>query len=134
MNEAVLYDSSVWIDFLNKRVTPQTVKLEQAIERNSDEVLVCPPVLQEVLQGIRDDARYERIKRSLLAFRCLPGDPVEVAVEAAELYRALRKVGITIRKANDCLIARYAVRADVPVSHADEDFDRIAAHFPLRST
>ena len=130
MSEAVLYDSSVWIDFLNKRVTPQTVKLEQAIERNSDDVLVCPPVLQEVLQGIRDDGRYERIKRSLLAYTFLEADPVEVAVEAAALYRALRKLGVTIRKANDCLIARYAIRADAAVSHADEDFDRIAMHSP----
>ncbi len=94
-------------------------------------MLTCPTVVQEVLQGIRDDAKYERVKRSLLAFTCLQSDPLAAAIEAADLYRMLRKKGVTIRKPNDCLIARYAIQAGVTLCHADDDFDRIAANSSL---
>lgn len=40
-------------------------------------------------------------------------DTVEAAIGAADLYRALRKKGITIRKSNDCLIAYYAIAHNV---------------------
>ena len=59
-------------------------------------------------------------------------DPVEAAIGAANLYRMLRKKGVTIRKPNDCLIAQYAIFYDIPVLHSDVDFDQIARHSPLR--
>jgi predicted nucleic acid-binding protein len=33
---------------------------------------------------------------------------------------------------NDCLIAAVAMRADLPVLHADKDFDALAEHTALR--
>lgn len=59
-------------------------------------------------------------------------DPVEAAVGAADLYRTLRKKGVTIRKPNDCLIAHYALSYDIPLLHYDVDFEQIAQHTPLR--
>lgn len=59
-------------------------------------------------------------------------DPVEAAIEAASLFRFLRKKGVTIRKPNDCLIAHYAIFYDVPILHSDVDFDQIARHTALR--
>lgn len=59
-------------------------------------------------------------------------DPVEAAVGAADLYRSLRKKGVTIRKPNDCLIAYYALFYDVSVLHNDVDFEQIAQHTQLR--
>jgi hypothetical protein len=44
-------------------------------------------------------------------------------VNAAELYRTLRKRGITIRKTIDCLIASVAIEHDIPLLHNDDDFD-----------
>jgi predicted nucleic acid-binding protein len=37
-----------------------------------------------------------------------------------------------VRRLIDCLIAATAIAADVPVLHADEDFDVLARHTPLR--
>ena len=59
-------------------------------------------------------------------------DPVEAAIGAAQLYRMLRKKGVTIRKPNDCLIAHYAIYYDIPILHNDVDFDQIARHVALR--
>lgn len=98
----------------------------------SQQVMIMPVILQEVLQGIREDSRFDRIKDDLLACTMLLLDPVESAIEAASLFRFLRKKGITIRKPNDCLIAHYAIFYTIPVLHNDVDFDQIARHTALR--
>lgn len=59
-------------------------------------------------------------------------NPIEAAIGAADLYRTLRKKGVTIRKPNDCLIAHYAIFYDIPLLHNDIDFGQIAQHTPLR--
>ncbi len=48
------------------------------------------------------------------------------------LYRACRQNGATVRKLIDCLIAAVAIRANVPILHADADFDTLAHHTSLR--
>jgi predicted nucleic acid-binding protein len=53
---------------------------------------------------------------------------------AADLYRDLRKRGATIQKANDCLIAHYALLADMTLLHTDSDFDLIANHTELKAS
>ena len=40
--------------------------------------------------------------------------------------------GLTIRSVTDCLIAAIAWRRDATVVHADVDFDRIAARYPVQ--
>ena len=59
-------------------------------------------------------------------------DPVEAAIGAAQLYRMLRKKGVTFRKPNDCLIAHYAIFYDISILHNGVDFDQIARYAPLR--
>ena len=51
---------------------------------------------------------------------------------AADLYRSLRKNGITIRKSNDCLIAYYAISFAVSLVHTDRDVDLLAKHSGLK--
>lgn len=48
--------------------------------------------------------------------------------EAATLYRACRRGGETVRKLIDCLVTATAIRANVPVLHADSDFHVLARH------
>ena len=97
---------------------------------------ITSTILQEVLQGVREDKLFGQVKANLISLPVLKLDPVEVdtsqAIGAAELYRSLRKKGITIRKPNDCLIAYYAIFYDIPVLHNDIDFDQIALHTSLR--
>lgn len=53
-------------------------------------------------------------------------------LDAAAIYRELRRRGITIRSMVDALIAAVAIRIDVPVLHRDRDFGAIAQHSALR--
>ncbi|MDT4862674.1 Ribonuclease VapC15 [compost metagenome] len=131
MKEPLIFDTSVWIDFLNKKKTAEATLLEEYISLDG-EVLLVPVILQEILQGIRDDTVYARIKETLSFFTLLELPAYESAVGAADLYRSLRKEGITIRKSNDCAIAFYAIRFSVRVIHTDRDFDEISKQSALK--
>jgi predicted nucleic acid-binding protein len=128
----IIVDTSVWVDFFRGQQTAQTI-LTADLLATSDSIAITPTILQEVLQGIRDDHRYETIKESLLACIMLSLDPVEAAIGAADLYRSLRKKGITIRKPNDCLIAYYAIIHALSVLHNDVDFNQITEHTSLQT-
>jgi len=130
--DALLVDTSVWIDFFRGRKTSETQMLYELVE-NDEPVLLCPIIIQEILQGIKNDNDFIRIKESLLSFSILSMDPVESAAGAAELYRVLRKKGTTIRKSNDCLIAFYAIYYNVKLLHKDIDFEKIAGNSDLKT-
>jgi len=51
--------------------------------------------------------------------------------DAARIYRAGRRQGVTIRRLVSCLIAAIALRSGEPVLHNDVDFDAIARVVPL---
>lgn len=132
MSEPLIFDTSVWIDFLRNKRNPAAELLAAYIERN-DPVLLVPTILQEILQGIREDAQYNYIRDILSYFTVLQISPVEAAIGAADLYRMLRKKGLTIRKSNDCLIAWYAIASSTTLVHSDNDFDIISGHSKLRT-
>jgi predicted nucleic acid-binding protein len=128
----LIFDTSVWTDFLRNKSTPASDLLADYIEQN-DQILLVPTILQEILQGIREDTQYHHIKEILSYFSVLQMSPVQAASGAAELYRALRKKGLTIRKSNDCLIAFYAIEFSTMLVHSDNDFDLIGKHSKLKT-
>jgi len=130
MREPLIFDTSVWIDFLNKKETREARLLEEYVLAD-DEVLLTPTILQEILQGIRTDSTYSEVRETLSYFRLLELPAYEAAVGAADLYRSLRKRGVTIRKSNDCLIAYYAIWFSTPLVHSDCDFGKIAHYSEL---
>lgn len=125
-----LYDTSAWIDFRKNVASALTNQLDEDLQDNL--VCICPVIIQEVLQGIREDADFESLKEDFKALKILQLEATEVAVAAAQLYRQLRKKGVTIRKPNDCLIAAYALHFGLELCHNDVDFDQIAAHTDLK--
>lgn len=131
MGSGVLVDTSVWVEFFNGVESPQAEYLREAI-RDDQPLYVCPIIIQEVLQGIRTDKDYEDVKDSLLAFPIPDWNPIEAAIAAAQLYRGLRKKGITIRKSNDCLIAVFARQFDLAILHSDRYFSIMAEHRIIR--
>lgn len=126
-----LFDSSVWIDYLNKVQNSKTDLLVSYLTQGIA-VFTCQTIIQEVLQGIRDDNKHGKVQLILTTQICLSSDPIETAVETAQIYRNLRKKGVTIRKPNDCLIAYYAISNDIELVHNDSDFDLIAQHTSLK--
>ena len=127
----VLVDTTVWIDFFAARNTPQVSMLEELISDGED-ICVCGIVLTEVLQGIRNDARYRRTKAHFDNLILLPMAK-SAFVRSAAIYRSLRKKGITVRKPVDCIIAAVALEHKVRLLHNDRDFLPIEKHFGLKS-
>jgi predicted nucleic acid-binding protein len=126
----VLVDTTVWIDFFADRSEPHVDALERFIEIEED-ICLCGIILAEVLQGIRSDKDYNKTKGYFDDLIFLPMQQTTF-VQAAELYRSLRKRGITIRKPVDCMIAFVAIEHDIPLLHNDRDFDYIAKYSKLR--
>ncbi|MBI4704758.1 MAG: PIN domain-containing protein [Deltaproteobacteria bacterium] len=124
----VLVDTSVWIEVFRKRAR---LRLEDHL--HLDDVVTCLPVIQEVLQGFRDEGAYRKAHSAMFAFPLLEsplGRPL--FEDAVRLYRAARRVGWTIRSSVDCLIAACAIRHDVEVVHRDRDFPSLARVSSLR--
>ncbi len=124
-----LADTSAWVEFLRGTGSEVNDRLRALLER--DELAATDAVLMEVLAGARDEAHARRLRRLLGRCEFLatsgPGD----YEQAATLYRACRRGGETVRALTDCLIAAVAIRAEVPVLHADSDFEALARHAPL---
>ncbi len=131
MPTVILADSSVWIDYFNGRVSPQTNALDSLLGQQL--VLAGDLILAEVLQGFRRDKDY-RIALELfeaIEIRTLGG--WGIALQAAKNYRALRAKGITPRKTIDMIIGTYCIVHELPLLHADRDFDVLEAELGLRA-
>ena len=125
----VLVDTSVWVEVFRR---PPRVRLESEVEL--DEVVTALPIIQEVLQGFRDEGAFRTAREAMMALPLVESPlPGERFLEAAELYRAARRAGHTVRSATDCLIAACALRHQLPVLHFDRDYDLLARVSPLES-
>ena len=127
----ILVDTSVWIDYLNASPSKEADYLDELIEK-AEPIVICPIIFQEILQGISSDKEYSKVKEQLLYFPLLRADPLEAAIGAANIFRKLRKKGITIRKSNDCLIAWYAINAGASILQKNSDFPQIKKHIRLK--
>lgn len=124
----ILVDTSVWIEVF-RRSRP----LDLEAVADFGELVTCLPVIQEVLQGFRDERAFRIARDAMLAIPCVES-PIRdsVFLEAAGLYRSARRAGLTVRSSADCLIAACALRHDLEVLHRDRDFAAIAEIAPLR--
>ncbi len=66
----VLVDTSVWIDALNGKTTQQTILLNRLLEEDAP-IVLCPVIVQEILQGIKEDKDFKKVKDTLLGFEVL---------------------------------------------------------------
>ncbi|HKV12262.1 MAG TPA: PIN domain-containing protein [Thermoanaerobaculia bacterium] len=123
-----LVDTSVWIEVFRK---PSRFDLRSVA--SLDEVVTCLPIIQEVLQGFRDESAFRLAREAMFAFPVVES-PLrgEVFEEAAQLYRVARRSGITVRSSVDCLIAICALRHGLVVLHADRDFSFLSQISPLK--
>ena len=127
----ILVDSSVWIDFLHRRETPQTEFLKHNLKRHR--LSTADLVLAEVLQGMRDDATAVRTEQLMMALSPVIISDHETAAAAARNFRLLRTKGITIRKTIDTLIATRCILDLRYLLFSDRDFDPFVEHLGLRS-
>lgn len=124
----ILIDTSAWVEFLRDTGSPVCRRVDDLLDAD---IATCQPVRMEVLAGARDERHLNELRR-LLAKPALISTHVADYETAAALFRSCRRSGETVRRIVDCLIAATAIRASVPVLHADSDFDTLARHTDLR--
>ena len=123
-----IVDTSAWIEVFRQR-RPLDITTYVPFE----EVVTCLPVIQEVLQGFRDEGAYRLAREAMLALPLVEAPlRVEIVEDAVQLYRTARRQGVTVRSAVDCLIAACALRHDLEVLHRDRDFTKLARVSALR--
>jgi hypothetical protein len=118
----VLVDTSIWIEVFRR---PSPLVLGTHID--FDDIVTCLPVIQEVLQGFRQDDTF-RIARQAMAALPIVESPLRAGVFdlAVDLYRSARRSGRTVRSSTDCLIAACALRHGLTVLHSDRDYAALA--------
>lgn len=126
----ILVDTSVWVKFFNHARDPDASHLYDLIERSAD-LALTDLILTEILQGLRDEGRFQHIRSYLLDFPVFRARGLETFVQAAQLYRRCRRFGATVRTTIDCLIAAVAIEYELELFHDDRDFEAIARHAPL---
>jgi predicted nucleic acid-binding protein len=124
----ILIDTSVWIEVFRAR---QPLVLTSLVD--FDDVVTCLPVVQEVLQGFRDEGDFRLARDAMLSLPIVEAPLGDATfLEAATLYRRARSAGRTVRSSVDCLIAACALRSDLEVLHRDRDYAALAAVSGLR--
>lgn len=125
-----IVDTSVWIDYLGNRSNPHTEWLDREAGRlplGLTDLILC-----EVLQGIRDEANFGRVRQALAFFDLFETAGETFAVASALNYRTLRSKGHTVRKTIDCFIATLCLVEGHSLLHRDRDFDVFEQYLGLQ--
>ena len=120
----ILVDTSVWIDFLRGVNSRERSVLHRLIEGEKD-ISITEIVLTEILQGIKEDKDFNRVKDYLLEFPIHTPKGVETYLRAAGIYRDCRKKGKTVRSTVDCIIAAVCIENGLTLLRKDSDFKLI---------
>jgi predicted nucleic acid-binding protein len=126
----VIIDTTVWIDYLAGAVNEHTSWLDKQMARQR--LGLTDLILCEILQGIRQDPTFLRVRHDLLNFEVFATGGTDLAIAAARNYRVLRSRGLTVRKTIDCLIASFCLRNGFWLLHRDHDFDAFEDHLSLQ--
>ena len=120
----VLVDTSAWVDFLNGFPSPAADAVAELLQ-GDDDVCTCGLVVAEVFQGLRRDRGRDAIRRSFEDMTYLEPPGIHLYLRAAEVYRALRDRGKTVRSTVDCIIAAIAEAGGCDLLARDRDMDAI---------
>lgn len=120
----VLVDTSAWVDFFNGYPSPEQRALADLFS-SDHEICTCGVIVAEVFQGFREDNGRERLSALFRDLAFLEPVGIEPYFRAADLYRALRQRGKTIRSTIDCLIAVLAEEHGCAVLARDRDMDHL---------
>ena len=89
-------------------------------------------ILTEVLQGVQNERDFNNARKLLTALLGVELGGQEIAIQAARNFRTLRRLGVTVRKTIDTVIATRCIESGYDLLHNDRDFDPFAKHLGLR--
>jgi hypothetical protein len=125
----VLADAAVGIDWLRRRATPATARLDALLDEG--DACIAPVILQDLLQGARSPQALAELRRRFAVLPMLePAPGGTTHAEAGALYARCRWAGVTPRSPRDCVIARLAIEYELPLLHDDRHFEAIAGVEP----
>jgi predicted nucleic acid-binding protein len=127
----ILVDSSVWIDYFRGMQTSQTDRLDALL--GNEPVATGDLVLAEVLQGFGSAQDFNQGKKLLTSLPIIELVGGDVAIQAAENFRTLRSLGVTVRKTIDTLIATSCIKKGLVLLYSDKDFDPFVEHLGLQT-
>ncbi len=127
----ILIDTSAWIEYFRAMGSRAAIEVRRLLAEQPNDVAMCEPVAMEILSGAIEDSVHSRLERLVNGLPTLAVDGAVDFRAAADIYRAARRQGKTIRSINDCLIAAIAIRHNAVLVHRDVDFDVIVAMTPL---
>ena len=127
----ILVDSSVWIDYFRGTATPQAEKLESLL--GTEPIATGDLILTEVLQGFVSDRDFNQARKLLTSLVVVDLAGQNIAIQAAKNFRALRALGVRVRKTIDTVIATRCIENGLPLLYSDRDFDPFVEHLGLRS-
>ena len=126
----ILVDSSVWIDYF--AVNDPHNRPPDALLGN-EPIATGDLVLAEVLQGFGSAQDFNQGKKLLTSLQIIELVGVDIAIQAANDFRTLRSLGITVRKTIDTLIATSCIEKGLALLYSDKDFDPFVEHLGLQS-
>ena len=127
----ILVDSSVWIDYFRGIQSPQTDRLYALL--GNEPIATGDLVLAEVLQGFGSPQDFNQGKKLLTSLPIIELVGRDIAIQAANNFRTLRTLGITVRKTIDTLIATSCIEKGLALLYSDKDFDHFVEHLGLQS-
>jgi predicted nucleic acid-binding protein len=128
----ILVDSSVWIDYFRGTGTTQTEILDGLLGQQP--LAIGDLILTEVLQGFDNERDFNEARKMLTSLTVVELGGQQIAIQAAKNFRALRRVGVTVRKTINTVIATRCIESGYELLHNDRDFDPFAKHLGLRVT
>jgi predicted nucleic acid-binding protein len=117
-----LIDTSAWIEYLRQTGSRTNFEVRRMLNNDAQ---ICDVIRMEILAGARDQQHVAQLEKLLARATTIKTETVDYD-NAAAIYRACRKLGVTIRAQIDCLIAAIAIRTNTKIIHHDSDFDAIA--------
>jgi predicted nucleic acid-binding protein len=118
-----LVDSSVWIEYLRPKGSPNIKERVRAILQK-EEVVSCGIIVVEILRGTKNEKDFESLRDSLMSLPQIPIDST-VIERASKWGFLLDRKGRTV-STSDLIIASAAYK-NALLLHSDRDFDTIGS-------
>ena len=126
----IVVDSPIWIDYFNSPVARGTVALSEVFKRK-ESIAIHAIAMTEVLMGFKNERHFKAARTALLNVPKLVSS-VESHLKAAQLFRDLKRKGVTVRGAIDCIIAQASIDSNGILLTRDRDFEQIAKWSDLK--
>jgi predicted nucleic acid-binding protein len=125
VNSLVVVDTSVLIDFM-KGTPNKKVNIFKTILQDNTQIAISILTYEEILRGSKNDKEMSKIDEYLSAFHIifLPMDKLFFQ-HVSNIYRSLRKKGITIASIPDIMIALSTTKCEGKLLHNDNDYEAI---------